>query len=84
MSSYIYGYATVSTKQQGLIRQIDMLQNYNYTDILTKKMTATKNDLSDLKRLKDKIKFGDTLVVESFSRLGRSTKDLIELVDKES
>ncbi len=40
MDSYIYGYARVSTKQQDLIRQIDILQNYNYTEILTKKMIS--------------------------------------------
>ncbi|MDZ4417312.1 recombinase family protein [Bacillus cereus] len=81
MSSYIYGYARVSTKQQDLIRQIDMLQNYNCIEILTEKMTGTKSDRPELNRLKDKIRNGDTLVVESFSRLGRSTKDLIELVE---
>uniref|UniRef100_UPI00402AA54B recombinase family protein n=1 Tax=Bacillus sp. DX2.2 TaxID=3073452 RepID=UPI00402AA54B len=81
MNSYIYGYARVSTQQQDLIRQIDMLQNYNCTEILTEKMTGTKSDRPELIRLKDKIRPGDTLVVESFSRLGRSTKDLIELVD---
>ncbi|KEK17072.1 transposon Tn917 resolvase [Bacillus manliponensis] len=81
MNSYIYGYARVSTKQQDLIRQIDMLQNYKCTEILTEKMTGTKSDRPELNRLKDKIRPGDTLVVESFSRLGRSTKDLIELVE---
>lgn len=81
MNSYIYGYARVSTKQQDLIRQIDMLQNYNCTEILTEKITGTKSDRPELNRLKDKTRSGDTLVVESFSRLGRSTKDLIELVE---
>lgn len=32
-------------------------------------------------RLKDKLRPGDTVIVESFSRLGRSTKDLIDLVN---
>ena len=36
--------------------------------------------MSQLNRLKDKIRPGDTVIVESFSRLGRSTKDLIDLV----
>ncbi|MCM3736492.1 recombinase family protein [Bacillus cytotoxicus] len=81
MNSYIYGYARVSTQQQDLIRQIDMLQDYNCTEILTEKITGTKSDRPELNRLKDKIRPGDTLVVESFSRLGRSTKDLIELVE---
>lgn len=34
-----------------------------------------------MNRLKDKVREGDTVIVESFSRLGRSTKDLIELVE---
>src|SRR5699024_1800620 len=32
-------------------------------------------------RLKDKLRPNDVVIVESFSRLGRSTKDLIELVN---
>lgn len=44
-------------------------------------MTGTKANRPQLNRLKDKLRPGDTVVVESFSRLGRSTKDLIELVN---
>ncbi len=51
MNSYIYGYARVSTKHIDLIRQIDMLQNFNYTEILTKKITGTKSDRPKLNRL---------------------------------
>lgn len=80
-TNYIYGYARVSTQQQDLIRQLDMLKKYNCTEILTEKMSGTKADRPELTRLKDKIRPGDTLVVESFSRLGRSTKDLIDLVE---
>ncbi|PTY80706.1 resolvase [Heyndrickxia sporothermodurans] len=78
---YIYGYARVSTKQQDLIRQLDLLGEYNCTEILTEKMSGTKKDRPELIRLKDKVRPGDSIVVESFSRLGRSTKDLIELVE---
>ena len=77
--NYIYGYARVSTRQQDLIRQLDMLEKYNCNEILTEKMSGTKTNRPELVRLKDKIRPGDTIVVESFSRLGRSTKDLIEL-----
>ena len=80
-TNYIYGYARVSTQQQDLIRQLDMLKKYNCTEILTEKMSGTKTCRPELMRLKDKIRPGDTLVIESFSRLGRSTKDLIELVE---
>lgn len=78
---YTYGYARVSTKQQDLIRQLDLLDEYNCTEILTEKMSGTKRDRPELIRLKDKVRPGDSIVVESFSRLGRSTKDLIELVE---
>jgi DNA invertase Pin-like site-specific DNA recombinase len=79
--SYTYGYARVSTQQQDLNRQIDQLEQYNCTEILTEKMSGTKSNRPELLRLKDKTRPGDTVVVESFSRLARSTKDLIELVE---
>ena len=44
--------------------------------IYNEKMTGTKRD-----RLVDRITEGDTVVIESLSRLGRSTKDLIELTE---
>jgi len=81
MPRYIYGYARVSTQQQDLSRQVDLLETYNCNEILTEKMTGTKADRPELDRLKDKLRPGDMVVVESFSRLGRSTKDLIDLVN---
>ncbi len=44
-------------------------------------MSGTKAERPELIRLKDKVRSGDRIVIESFSRLGRSTKDLIELVE---
>lgn len=79
--NYIYGYARVSTKSQELNRQLDLLNRYGCTEILTEKISGTKISRPELSRLKDKIRPGDTIVVESFSRLGRSTKDLINLVN---
>jgi len=81
LSRYIYGYARVSTNQQDLSRQIDLLRQYNCNEILTEKITGTKTDRPELDRLKDKARPGDIVVVESFSRLGRSTKNLIDLVN---
>ncbi|MGO1470633.1 MAG: recombinase family protein [Tissierella sp.] len=81
MNGYKYGYARVSTNNQELARQIDLLEKENCNEILTEKITGTKTKRPQLDRLRDKIRPGDTIVVESFSRLGRSTKDLIELVN---
>lgn len=81
MRGYIYGYARVSTKLQELNRQVDLLKKENCDEILTEKITGTKHSRPELDRLKDKLRPGDTVIVESFSRLGRSTKDLIDLVN---
>ncbi len=44
-------------------------------------MTGTRKDRPELTKLLDRMTEGDTVVIESLSRLGRSTKDLIELVE---
>jgi DNA invertase Pin-like site-specific DNA recombinase len=79
--SYVYGYVRVSTTQQELNRQLDLIKNYNCNEIFIEKISGTKADRPELIRLKDKVRENDLIVVESFSRLGRSTKDLIELVE---
>ena len=71
----------VSTEQQNLDRQIDALQKYGVDMIFNEKMTGTKRNRPELSKLLDRMTEGDTIVVESLSRLGRSTKDLIELTE---
>ena len=44
-------------------------------------MTGTKKDRPELDKLIDRMTEGDVVVIESLSRLGRSTKDLIELTE---
>ena len=81
MKNYTLGYARVSTEQQNLDRQLDALRKYGCDIIYNEKMTGTKRDRPELMKLLDRITEGDTVVIESLSRLGRSTKDLIELVE---
>ena len=76
-----FGYARVSTEEQSLDRQIDALNRYGVDELLTEKMTGTKSSRPELDRLLDKLRNGDTVVIESLSRLGRSTKDLLALVE---
>ncbi|MDR0861193.1 MAG: recombinase family protein [Oscillospiraceae bacterium] len=76
------GYARVSTEQQNLDRQIDALNSYGVDTMFTEKMTGTKKDRPALDKVRLKARAGDTIVVESLSRLGRSTKDLLNLVDE--
>lgn len=81
MRNYIFGYARVSTEQQNLDRQIDALKKYGCDVIYNEKMTGTKRDRPELAKMLDRMTEGDTVVIESLSRLGRSTKDLIELTE---
>ena len=81
MKHYKFGYARVSTEQQNLARQLDMLTQYGVDYIFNEKMTGTKRDRPELNKLLERMMEGDTVVIESLSRLGRSTKDLIELVE---
>lgn len=81
MKNFTFGYARVSTEAQNLDRQLDALQKYGVDHIYNEKMTGTKRDRPELGKMLDRMTAGDTVVVESLSRLGRSTKDLIELTE---
>ena len=81
MQTQKIGYARVSTLDQNLERQLDMLKQYGVDHIFQEKMSGTKRDRPELTKLLAHLTEGDTVVVESLSRLGRSTKDLIELTD---
>lgn len=78
MKNYIFGYARVSAEQQNLDRQIDALRTYGCDMIYNEKMTGPKRNRPELAKMLDRMTEGDTVVIESLSRLGRSTKDLIE------
>ncbi len=81
MKNYVFGYARVSTESQNLNRQLDVLNKYGVDHIYNEKMTGTKRDRPELTKMLDRMTKGDTVVIESLSRLGRSTKDLIELME---
>ena len=75
----IYGYARVSTEGQCLDRQIDALKAAGVTEdyIYREKMTGTKSSRPKLNALLETIEDGDTVYVESLSRLGRNSADLL-------
>ena len=75
-----YGYARVSTKDQKLDRQIEALVNAGiaYERIYKDKETgAREGDRAQQKKLFKKMKRGDEVVVESWERLSRSTRQLL-------
>lgn len=76
------GYARVSTENQNLERQIDALHEYGVDELYTEKMTGTKANRPELDKVRLRMREGDSVVVESLSRLGRSTRDLLNLLDE--
>ena len=77
----IFGYCRVSTEEQVLDRQLESLKKYNCDEIFMEKITGTKANRPELNKLKEKVREEDIVVIESLSRLGRSTKNLSELVE---
>ncbi len=78
----IYGYARVSTEEQCLDRQIDQLKGVGIEEeyIYKEKMSGTKSNRPKLKALLNVLEQGDTVYIESLNRLGRSSADLITLM----
>lgn len=82
MPAEVIGYARVSTADQNTDRQMDNLKSRGCTRIYCEKITGTKATRPELNRMMDALREGDTLVIDSFSRLSRSTKDLLEMVER--
>ena len=74
-------YVRVSTVEQNEQRQIDALQKYNIDKWFTEKVSAKDMERPELKKLLDYVREGDTVYVHDFSRLARSTKDLLTIVE---
>lgn len=81
----LIGYARVSTHEQNLDLQLDALQaagcaaDYTFTDkISTRKDSSEREGLEKATQL---LRDGDTLVVWRLDRLGRTLRELIDLVN---
>lgn len=77
-----FGYARVSTTDQNLEMQFAALEKYGVDKIFSDKATGKNMQRKEFTKLLEQMRKGDVLVVFSLSRLGRKTKDLIELVEK--
>ena len=76
------GYARVSKVEQNLNRQIDQLTAYGAEKIIQEKYTGTRRDRPGIDTLFNILRPGDSLVVESISRLGRNTLDILLLIQE--
>lgn len=74
------GYARVSTLSQNPDRQIDLLKEQGCEEIFVDKCTGKTVHRSQFTEMKRFARKGDTIYVESWSRLSRSVHDLINIV----
>ena len=73
------GYARVSTKDQSLDSQIDILKMNGCEKIFSEKVSGRKGKCTELEKCMEYLREGDTLVIYKLDRLGRTTRQLIEL-----
>lgn len=80
----LIGYARVSTIEQNLDRQIDALEKsgVNIRNIYKEKITGTKKDRPELNKMLDMLREGDVVIITDLTRISRSTKDLLDIIEK--
>tara|TARA_Y100000588_G_scaffold197605_1_gene211496 strand:- start:170 stop:745 length:576 start_codon:yes stop_codon:yes gene_type:complete len=75
------GYARVSTDEQSESAQLDALKAAGCERIYKEKCSGRSKQRPELERMIDTLRAEDVVVVQRLDRLGRSLKDLIELLD---
>ena len=76
----LIGYARVSTQDQNLELQIDALNKAGCSTIFDDKIGGSRAERPGLTNALEQLRAGDTLVVWKLDRLGRSVKNLVDLV----
>ena len=77
----VVGYVRVSTVEQNEGRQLVTMDKYSVEKLFIEKVSAKDTKRPQLQAMVDFVREGDTIVIHDFSRLARSTKDLLELVE---
>jgi DNA invertase Pin-like site-specific DNA recombinase len=76
----LIGYARVSTQDQNLDLQVDALIKAGCQKIFDDKISGSRSERAGLAKALEMLRDGDTLVVWKLDRLGRSVKNLVDLV----
>ena len=76
----LIGYARVSTQDQNLDLQSEALTKAGCERIFNDKISGSRTERPGLTKALEMLREGDTLVVWKLDRLGRSVKNLVDLV----
>ena len=76
------GYARCSTVEQNPARQKEFLKEIGCEKIFLDMMSGKNRNRPELEKMLEYVREGDVLYVESISRLARSTRDLLNIVDE--
>src|SRR6201997_2667602 len=82
MEMAIIGYARVSTQDQNLTGQIEALTAAGAKPIYKEKISGAGADRPQLAKLMASLKAGDVVLVSKLDRLGRSTRELLDLIER--
>jgi DNA invertase Pin-like site-specific DNA recombinase len=82
MTTKTFGYARVSTSDQNPASQEDALKRADAEVLFVDHFTGTAASRPELDLLMQQLRAGDTLMITRLDRLGRSTKDLLNLVTR--
>ena len=75
-------YVRVSTVDQNEARQLEALEKYNIDKWFTEKISGKNTNRPQLQAMLDYVRQGDTVYIHEFSRLARSTKDLLDIIEQ--
>lgn len=76
-----FAYIRVSTEEQNYESQMEAMKDLEFAKIFTEKRSAKDTNRPELQNMLDYVREGDTVYVKDFSRLARSTKDLLNIID---
>lgn len=75
-------YVRVSTVEQNEARQVEALKSYGLDRTFIEKASGKDTNRPYLQEMLDYVRAGDTVYILDFSRLARSTRDLLEIVEQ--
>ena len=74
------GYVRCSTAEQNEARQLKMMEKQKVEKIFIDKASGKNTDRKDFKAMMTFVRAGDTVIVESISRIARNTRDLLTII----